>query len=152
MDIWEKIGKTASKTYQYTTSKTSKLAKEMKLKSFLQEDKEKIEAEYIAIGKKVYGKYRLWELQQGTDMAEKIKEHAEEAQENQSTVALINKPCMLNINEELRDECTKIDALSADAQELKQELLQLKDLKLCTHCHAQIEAGSNYCSNCGQKQ
>lgn len=154
MDIWEKFGKTASKTYQYTANKTSNLAKEMKLKSLIQEDKDKIREEYIAIGRKVYGKYRTWELNQGIDMAEIIHQDAMEGEENPSTEleAIRKKPCIMDIQEELQNECTKIDALAADAQELNLELLQLKNQKQCAHCHMHIAADSHYCSNCGYKQ
>lgn len=151
MDIWEKIGKTASQTYKYTADKTSKLAKEMKLKSQIQEDKDKIEEEYTAIGRKIYGKYRAWEIRQGTDMAQKIAEQANEDSQEEPE-ELKEKTCLVDIHEELKNECSKIDALATDAHELKQELLKLKDLKQCEHCHIEIEVDSNYCSNCGHKQ
>jgi len=152
MDIWEKIGKTASKTYQYTANKTSNLAKEMKLKSLIQGDKEKIRDEYIAIGRKVYGKYRTWELNQGEDMAEKITQDTPEENAGTELEIIRKKPCIIDIQAELKDECTKIDALATDAHELNLELLQLKNLKQCAHCHTHIETDSNYCPNCGYKQ
>lgn len=54
MDFIDKITKTANETYKYTTEKTSKLAKEVKLKSLISKDKEKIREVYEKIGKLVY--------------------------------------------------------------------------------------------------
>lgn len=67
MELFDKITKTASETYKYTTEKTSKLAKEVKLKSMMNQDKEKISEIYEQIGKKVYESH--------------IREHKEEALE-----------------------------------------------------------------------
>lgn len=41
MDFLDKLGKTASKTYKYTTEKTSRLAKETKLKMSMNDKKQK---------------------------------------------------------------------------------------------------------------
>ena len=54
MEFLDKITETASKTYKYTTEKTSKLAKEVKLKTIINQDKEKISEIYEEIGKNVY--------------------------------------------------------------------------------------------------
>ena len=54
MEFFDKITETASKTYKYTTEKTSKLAKEVKLKTLINQDKEKISEIYEEIGKNVY--------------------------------------------------------------------------------------------------
>lgn len=54
MEFFDKITKTASKTYKYTTEKTSNLAKEVKLKTIINQDKAKISEIYEEIGKNVY--------------------------------------------------------------------------------------------------
>lgn len=54
MDFLDKLGKKASDTYKYTTEKTSKIAKETKLKIAMNEDKSKIEEIYAEIGKNIY--------------------------------------------------------------------------------------------------
>ena len=59
MDFFDKIGKKASKTYKFTAEKTSKLAKEAKLRIKMNEDKSDIEGLYKQIGKKVYEKHLL---------------------------------------------------------------------------------------------
>ena len=53
MDFIDKITKTANETYKYTTEKTSKLAKEVKLKSLINKDKEKVSLSLIG---EQYGK------------------------------------------------------------------------------------------------
>lgn len=57
MEFFDKLGKKASQTYQYTADKTSKLAKEAKLKMTITNYKDKIEDLYQEIGKKVYEKH-----------------------------------------------------------------------------------------------
>lgn len=57
MDFFEKIGDAANKTYRYTAEKTSKIAKETKLKMQINEYKGEIKDLYIEIGENVYEKY-----------------------------------------------------------------------------------------------
>ena len=57
MEIFEKIGDAASKTYKYTAEKTSKFAKETKKKMEINDYKRNIKDIYIEIGETVYEKY-----------------------------------------------------------------------------------------------
>ncbi len=57
MEFFEKIGDAASKTYKYTAEKTSKIARETKLKMQINEYKGEIKDLYIEIGENVYEKY-----------------------------------------------------------------------------------------------
>ena len=57
MDFFSKLGKKASKAYGATAEKTSKIAKEAKLKMKMNENKSDIKDLYIQIGKKVYEKH-----------------------------------------------------------------------------------------------
>lgn len=57
MDFFDKLGKKVSETYNVASEKTSKLAKEAKLKIAISETEEKVEEEYKKIGKAVYEKY-----------------------------------------------------------------------------------------------
>lgn len=56
-NIFDNIGKKASKAYKYTTDKTGKIAKETKLKFKMNDLKSQIEEYYTEIGKKVYEKH-----------------------------------------------------------------------------------------------
>ncbi|MCR5146244.1 MAG: zinc ribbon domain-containing protein [Clostridia bacterium] len=57
MGFFEDLSKKASETYKNTAEKTNKLTREMKLKSLINDDKNKIEKIYAEIGKKVYEKH-----------------------------------------------------------------------------------------------
>lgn len=57
MDFFDKLGKKMSETYNVASEKTSKLAKEAKLKINISEEKERIQEEYKKIGEKLYQKY-----------------------------------------------------------------------------------------------
>ena len=50
MEIFEKIGDAASKTYKFTAEKTTKIAKETKLRMKISENKRKIEDLYQGKG------------------------------------------------------------------------------------------------------
>ena len=54
MELFNKLGKTASKTYQATKEKAVNLSEELKLKGKITNLKDKISEKYSEIGKKVY--------------------------------------------------------------------------------------------------
>ena len=58
MSFFEEIGKKASATYKATADKTSKIAKEAKLKILINDDESKISEIYEEIGKKIYEMYQ----------------------------------------------------------------------------------------------
>ena len=74
MEILEKIGDAASKTYKFTAEKTSKFARETKLKMQISECKRKIEDIYLEIGKAVYEKTVVDEEIRKEDLKEKCNE------------------------------------------------------------------------------
>lgn len=57
MDFFDKLGRKATQTYNIAAEKTTKVAKETKLKRKLNEIKNEIEEIYIQIGKQVYQKH-----------------------------------------------------------------------------------------------
>lgn len=57
MGFFDDLGKKASETYKNTAEKTNKLTKEIKLKSAINDCKDKIDEIYKEIGKKVYEKH-----------------------------------------------------------------------------------------------
>ncbi len=57
MDFFDKIGKKVSETYNAASEKTSKLAKEAKLKITVSEMEGKLRDEYTKLGEKFYSKY-----------------------------------------------------------------------------------------------
>lgn len=122
MDFFDKLGKTASKTYKYTTEKTSKIAKEAKIKMSMNESKSKIEELYEEIGKKFY-------------------EHH-----------ITNDDIDIDIEAILEEYCIKIDDLCDKIEDERKELLSLKDKKQCPECFYEIDEDYHFCPNCGAKQ
>lgn len=59
---------------------------------------------------------------------------------------------VINIKEELEEECTKIDVLSQEIENMLKEILTLKDRKQCPNCFEQIDKDDQYCPRCGTKQ
>jgi len=119
MEIFEKIGDAASKTYKFTAEKTSKLAKETKLKMQINENKRQIEKIYREIGETVYEKF------------------------------VVNEEID---TKELKEKCQEIDDLSAKIVEWKNEILSIKEKRLCKNCYEEIEITAHYCPNCGFEQ
>ncbi len=122
MDFFDKLGKQASKTYQYTAKKTSQLAKEAKLKMQMNEHKGEIEEIYVQIGKKLY-------------------EHH-----------INDKAIDIDIDAVLEEYCIQIDELCDRIEEERKEILSLKDKKQCPNCYHEIERDYQYCPHCGDKQ
>ncbi len=120
MGFFDDLTKKASETYKNTTEKTSKLTREMKLKSLINDNKNKIDGVYAEIGKKIYEKH--------------LRE------EN------------IDIRAELAEECAKIDAYAKEIEDMKTEMLALKDLRICKVCAAEIAVNSKFCPKCGAVQ
>ncbi len=74
MEIFEKIGDAASKTYKYTARKTSEIAKETKLKIKINNYKDEIELIYREIGEAVYEKFVVDEELSKKELNEKCEE------------------------------------------------------------------------------
>lgn len=56
------------------------------------------------------------------------------------------------IKSDLEEQCTKIDVLSDEIEQILKECLELKDQKQCQNCSTQIQKDSRFCPNCGQEQ
>ena len=57
MGFFDNLSKKATETYKNTTDKTNRMAREMKLKSYIGENKNRIERIYTEIGRKVHEKH-----------------------------------------------------------------------------------------------
>ena len=53
---------------------------------------------------------------------------------------------------ELEEQCTKIDVLSDEIEDLQKQTLELRDKKLCTNCFKEIEKNAKFCPSCGAEQ
>lgn len=50
------------------------------------------------------------------------------------------------------DDCSMIDALANEVEEIRMELLNIRNLKQCSNCHYEIGLDYHYCPNCGKEQ
>lgn len=122
MDFFDKLGKQASKTYKYTTEKTSKIAREAKLKMQMNEHKGQIEELYNQIGKRMYENH------------------------------ICKDDVDVDIEKELEEYFIQIDEICDRIEEERKEILTLKEKKQCPNCFCEIELDYNYCPNCGDEQ
>lgn len=58
----------------------------------------------------------------------------------------------INIERDLLNNCSMIDILADEVEDIRMELLRLKNLKQCSNCHYEIYYDFHYCPNCGQVQ
>lgn len=58
----------------------------------------------------------------------------------------------IDIREELSEECSKIDAYAKEIEDMRMEMLALKDMKLCEKCASEISINAKFCSQCGAPQ
>lgn len=86
MDFFNKLGKKASETYQYTKDKTSKISEELKLKGKVSDLKSKIEEAYLEVGKIVYEEFK-----NGTDVSrEAVSGKCDEIKSMQEEIEKLN--------------------------------------------------------------
>lgn len=52
----------------------------------------------------------------------------------------------------LKEYCEKIRAIEESIEEMKKKILEMKNLKTCPGCSAELEADVAYCPKCGTKQ
>lgn len=57
-----------------------------------------------------------------------------------------------NIQEDLDSYCKKIEELSQEIEKYQQEVLSMKNKRICENCYTEIELTAKYCPNCGFEQ
>lgn len=58
----------------------------------------------------------------------------------------------VKIAEDLNTYCNQIDELSKEIEKGQEEVLSLKNKRICENCYAEIELSSKYCPHCGFEQ
>lgn len=58
----------------------------------------------------------------------------------------------IDLNEELEQECIKIDVLASEIDEILKQIRELKDKKQCEKCFAEIDINVKFCPHCGAEQ
>ena len=54
----------------------------------------------------------------------------------------------VKIEEDLNTYCNQIDELSKEIEKCQEEVLSLKNKRICENCYAEIELSSKYCPPC----
>lgn len=102
MGFFDNLSKKASETYKNTADKTSKMAREMKLKSYISENKNKIEKIYTEIGRKVYEMHVKGDT---ANVQEYIKPELDEIKEIANKIENMNSEIRTINNIKLCDKC-----------------------------------------------
>lgn len=58
----------------------------------------------------------------------------------------------VSIENNLIEECKKIDEMSNEIESIRQECLELKDKKQCPKCFKEMDKDMKFCPECGAKQ
>ena len=58
----------------------------------------------------------------------------------------------VKIKEDLDTYCSQIDEISKEQEKLQEELLTLKNKRICENCYTEIELNVKYCPHCGFEQ
>ena len=58
----------------------------------------------------------------------------------------------VKIKEDLDSYCSQIDEISKEQEKLQEEVLALKNKRICENCYAEIELNVKYCPHCGFEQ
>lgn len=119
MGFFDNLSKKATETYKNTTDKTNRMAREMKLKSYIGENKNKINGIYTEIGKKVYEKHKEGNV---SDIEEFIKPELAQIVEIARKIENMNNEIRTLNNIKLCQSCAAEIDLSA---------------KFCPQCGAQ---------------
>ena len=96
------------------------------------------------IAKETKMKFRIGELRsQINDLYEEIGKKVYESHVKKEEISIQN---------DLEEQCTKIDVLSDEIESLLKQCLELKDKKQCPKCFKEIEKDAKFCPSCGAKQ
>lgn len=57
-----------------------------------------------------------------------------------------------NVPENFKELCEKVVEYKKNIEDMKQKILELKNLKLCPACSAELESETAFCPKCGAKQ
>lgn len=58
----------------------------------------------------------------------------------------------IKIEEDLNTYCNQIDEISKEIEKYQEEVLSLKNKRICENCYAEIDLSSKYCPHCGFEQ
>ena len=56
------------------------------------------------------------------------------------------------VGETLLEHCEKIDEIIRNIDEMREKILELKNVKACPNCGMELDVDMDYCYKCGRKQ
>ena len=131
MDFFNKLGKKTNEVYQGAKEKTVKLSEEIKLKNKINDLKEKINKEYLEIGKAVYEKMKNGEdaskeeIIPRCDEISRLSEEAERLHANILALKNIKKCVSCGAELEYKAEfCSKCGTAQPKVEEEKVEVAE----------------------------
>lgn len=131
MEFIDKLKEMGSETYKYTAEKTSKIAKETKLKMKISQNKSRIEEIYEDIGKAVYQEHIR---EEETDVKDVVSEYCKKIDDLSDEIESIREE-LLSLNDKKKcDVCAKEMDI---------------ECKFCPQCRAKAtRSRSKKCRNC----
>lgn len=140
MDFFNKLGKKASETYQVTKEKTVKFSEEMKLKSKINEAKNKITDLYEEIGQCVYNQFKT-NLEEGkeeiTQKCEEIAKQFDEISKIEAQILALKevKKCMqcgaeINQKDDFCPKCGKEQPRMEQTVEVEEQPQEAKEAEV----------------------
>lgn len=145
MDLFDKIGNVASETYKFTAEKTSKIAKEAKIKMKINECKSKISDLYEEIGKIVYQKHVR---EEDINIKEDIDEYCTQIDSLSKTIEE-NRMELLNLKDKKQcEQCFAEIEISSKfcpncGAEQPEEKIEVKEAEIVEEEESKINAEEN---------
>ena len=56
------------------------------------------------------------------------------------------------VGEKLMEHCTKIDEIIGSIDDMREKILELRNVKACPNCGMELDVDMVYCYKCGKKQ
>ena len=57
-----------------------------------------------------------------------------------------------SVEDKLLENCVKIDGIMANIDEMREKILELRNIKACPNCGTELDIDMEYCHKCGRKQ
>lgn len=118
MDFIKNITKKVTETAKVAAKKSGDMVELTKLKMNISSEEDKIEKEYVQMGKIVFETYEKGE----------------------------------KVGEEFEAHCEKIVSYRENINAMKDQILKLRNVKVCPECGAELESEVLFCAKCGMKQ
>lgn len=160
MAFFENLGKKVGEAAQAAAKKSGELVEVTKLNVNINSEEDKIQKQYLQIGKSIYEKYNASGVAEDEvkQFCETIKVHEQNIKTLRDKIAEVKgtKQCFSCGTEMEKTQvfCSKCGAKNEMAPEpfaAAAEPAQQSAAVICPACGAALPAGSAFCTNCGAK-